>query len=100
MRTASPSGFGGTVSRSAFDSCSATARCQPPPGYSRPWCGTGKTTLVNGIIQILEKKRRILLEAPTGRAAKRMTEPTGREAKALHRLLEFDPKTMGFLRDR
>jgi len=63
--------------------------------------GTGKTTLVNGIIQILEKKgRRILLGAPTGRAAKRMTETSGREAKTLHRLLEFDPKTMGFLRDR
>jgi exodeoxyribonuclease V alpha subunit len=63
--------------------------------------GTGKTTLVNGIIQILEKKgRRILLAAPTGRAAKRMTETTGREAKTIHRLLEFDPKTMGFLRDR
>ncbi len=63
--------------------------------------GTGKTTLVNGIIQILEKKgRRILLGAPTGRAAKRMTETTGREAKTLHRLLEFDPKTMSFLRDR
>jgi exodeoxyribonuclease V alpha subunit len=62
--------------------------------------GTGKTTLVNGIIQILEKKgRRILLGAPTGRAAKRMTEATGREAKTLHRLLEFDPKTMSFLRD-
>ena len=63
--------------------------------------GTGKTTLVNGIIQILEKKgRRILLAAPTGRAAKRMTEATGREARTIHRLLEFDPKTMGFLRDR
>jgi ATP-dependent exoDNAse (exonuclease V) alpha subunit len=34
------------------------------------------------------------------RAAKRMTETTGREAKTLHRLLEFDPKTMSFLRDR
>jgi exodeoxyribonuclease V alpha subunit len=63
--------------------------------------GTGKTTLVNGIIQILEKKgRRILLAAPTGRAAKRMTETTGREAKTLHRLLEFEPKTMSFKRDR
>jgi len=63
--------------------------------------GTGKTTLVNGIIQILEKKgRRILLAAPTGRAAKRMAETTGREAKTIHRLLEFDPKTMSFLRDR
>lgn len=59
--------------------------------------GTGKTTLVNGIIRILEKKgRRILLAAPTGRAAKRMTETTGREAKTLHRLLEFNPKKFDF----
>jgi exodeoxyribonuclease V alpha subunit len=61
--------------------------------------GTGKTTIVNGIIQILEKKdRRILLAAPTGRAAKRMSEATGHEAKTLHRLLEFDPRTKTFLR--
>jgi exodeoxyribonuclease V alpha subunit len=63
--------------------------------------GTGKTTLVNGVIRILEKKgRRILCAAPTGRAAKRMTEATGREAKTLHRLLEFDPRAMGFSRNR
>jgi exodeoxyribonuclease V alpha subunit len=63
--------------------------------------GTGKTTLVNGIIRILEKKgRRILLAAPTGRAAKRLTETTGHEAKTLHRLLEFEPKVMGFKRNR
>jgi len=63
--------------------------------------GTGKTTLVNGVIRILEKKgRRILLAAPTGRAAKRMTQATGREAKTLHRLLEFDPKAQGFKRNR
>lgn len=63
--------------------------------------GTGKTTLVNGIIRILEKKgRRILLAAPTGRAAKRLTETTGREAKTLHRMLEFDPKVTGFKRNR
>ncbi len=62
--------------------------------------GTGKTTLVNGIIRILEKKgRRILLAAPTGRAAKRMAETTGREAKTIHRLLEFNAKTFGFDRD-
>lgn len=62
--------------------------------------GTGKTTLVNGVIRILEKKgRRILLAAPTGRAAKRMTETTGREAKTIHRLLEFNPKKFGFDRD-
>lgn len=62
--------------------------------------GTGKTTLVNGIIRILERKgRRILLAAPTGRAAKRMAETTGREAKTIHRLLEFNPKKFGFDRD-
>ena len=63
--------------------------------------GTGKTTLVNGVISILEKKgRRILLAAPTGRAAKRMSEATGREARTIHRLLEFSPKTMSFQRNR
>ncbi|MGI5865373.1 MAG: AAA family ATPase, partial [Myxococcales bacterium] len=63
--------------------------------------GTGKTTLVNGIISILEKKgRRILLAAPTGRAAKRMSEATGREACTIHRLLELSPKTMSFQRNR
>jgi exodeoxyribonuclease V alpha subunit len=62
--------------------------------------GTGKTTLVNGIIRIYEKKgRRILLGAPTGRAAKRMSEATGRVAKTIHRLLEFNPKKFGFDRD-
>lgn len=63
--------------------------------------GTGKTTLVNGIIRILEKKgRRILLAAPTGRAAKRLTQTTGCVAKTLHRLLEFDPKGQAFKRNR
>ncbi len=62
--------------------------------------GTGKTTLVNGIIQILERKgRRILLAAPTGRAAQRLRETTGREAKTVHRLLEFTPKSMSFERN-
>jgi exodeoxyribonuclease V alpha subunit len=63
--------------------------------------GTGKTTLVNGIIQVLKKKnRKILLAAPTGRAAKRMGETTGLEAKTIHRLLEFGPRTMRFERNR
>ncbi|MET0595383.1 MAG: ATP-dependent RecD-like DNA helicase [Polyangiaceae bacterium] len=61
--------------------------------------GTGKTTLINAIIQILEKKgRALLLAAPTGRAAKRMTETTGHEARTLHRLLEFTPKSNTFAR--
>ncbi|QQY79150.1 exodeoxyribonuclease V alpha subunit [Keratinibaculum paraultunense] len=52
--------------------------------------GTGKTTTINAIIKIFEKEGlKINLAAPTGRAAKRMTETTGREAKTIHRLLEY-----------
>ena len=62
--------------------------------------GTGKTTIVNSIIKILKQKdRQILLAAPTGRAAKRMQEATGEEAKTIHRLLEFSPQSGGFGRD-
>ncbi len=51
--------------------------------------GTGKTTTLNGIIELFEKKDlKVLLAAPTGRAAQRMSELTGRDAKTLHRLLE------------
>ncbi|WP_254217219.1 ATP-dependent RecD-like DNA helicase [Synechococcus sp. CCY 9618] len=61
--------------------------------------GVGKTTLINAILRILAaKKLRILLCAPTGRAAKRMGEATGLEAKTIHRLLEFDPAAFGFKR--
>jgi exodeoxyribonuclease V alpha subunit len=63
--------------------------------------GTGKTTLVRGIVEILEKKQqKVLLAAPTGRAAKRLAEMTGAEATTLHRLLEFNPKTRQFERNR
>ena len=59
--------------------------------------GVGKTTIVNGILKILAAKGvDILLCAPTGRAAKRMTEATGFEAKTIHRLLEVNPKGGGF----
>jgi exodeoxyribonuclease V alpha subunit len=62
--------------------------------------GVGKTTLVNSIIQILRaKKVKCLLCAPTGRAAKRLTETTGLEAKTIHRLLEIDPATGRFSRN-
>jgi len=62
--------------------------------------GVGKTTLINAILRILAaKKLRILLCAPTGRAAKRMGETTGLEAKTIHRLLEFDPAAFGFKRN-
>ena len=61
--------------------------------------GVGKTTIVNAILQILAAKEvRLLLCAPTGRAAKRMNEATGFEAKTIHRLLEVDPKGGGFKR--
>lgn len=53
--------------------------------------GTGKTTTINGIISLFERdKLRIQLAAPTGRAAKRMSEITGKEAKTIHRLLEVE----------
>lgn len=63
--------------------------------------GTGKTTIVRAIIEILGKRtRRIMLAAPTGRAAKRLSEATGREAKTIHRLLEYNAAKGGFLRDQ
>src|SRR5208337_249780 len=62
--------------------------------------GVGKTTIVNSILKILAAKGvRLLLCAPTGRAAKRMTEATGVEAKTIHRLLEVDPRSGGFKRN-
>ena len=62
--------------------------------------GVGKTTIVNAILRILAAKRvKLLLCAPTGRAAKRMTEATGMEARTIHRLLEVDPKGFGFKRN-
>ncbi len=62
--------------------------------------GVGKTTLVNAILLILRaKKVRCLLCAPTGRAAKRLSETTGVEAKTIHRLLEVQPGGGGFLRN-
>ena len=62
--------------------------------------GVGKTTIVNSILRILSAKAvKLLLCAPTGRAAKRMMEATGMEAKTIHRLLEFDPKAFGFKRN-
>jgi exodeoxyribonuclease V alpha subunit len=62
--------------------------------------GVGKTTLVNSILKILRaKKVKCLLCAPTGRAAKRLTETTGLGAKTIHRLLEVDPATGRFSRN-
>ena len=62
--------------------------------------GVGKTTLVNVLIKILSAKRlKVVLCAPTGRAAKRLAETSGCEAKTLHRLLAFDPRHGGFRHD-
>ena len=62
--------------------------------------GVGKTTIVNAILKILQAKGvAIALCAPTGRAAKRLAETSGMEAKTIHRLLEFDPGRAGFRRN-
>lgn len=62
--------------------------------------GVGKTTIVNSIVQIAAAKDAdILLAAPTGRAARRVGESTGREAKTIHRLLEVNAQTGEFVRD-
>ncbi|HSH12499.1 MAG TPA: AAA family ATPase, partial [Desulfurivibrionaceae bacterium] len=62
--------------------------------------GTGKSTILKALILLLEQQGvGISLAAPTGRAAKRMAEATGREAKTLHRLLEYDPVGRGFKRN-
>ncbi|WP_200905706.1 ATP-dependent RecD-like DNA helicase [Methylobacterium sp. ARG-1] len=62
--------------------------------------GVGKTSTLDTILRILRAKGvQVLLAAPTGRAAKRMNEQTGLEAKTIHRLLEIDPKHGGFLRN-
>ncbi len=62
--------------------------------------GTGKTTIINAVLRIYAKlSTNILLAAPTGRAAKRMSEATGFEAKTIHRLLEFSLQKGGFQRN-
>ena len=63
--------------------------------------GTGKTTIITAILRIFQQlKLRVLLAAPTGRAAKRMNEATGWGAKTIHRLLEYSPHKGGFKKDQ
>ena len=63
--------------------------------------GVGKTTVINSLLTIIEPQQlSIALSAPTGRAAKRLTETTGRAAKTIHRLLDVDPQTRGFKHDQ
>ena len=62
--------------------------------------GTGKTTLLKSLLAVLDQQHmRVKLAAPTGRAAKRMFEGTGRSTETLHRMLEFSPGIMGFARN-
>lgn len=62
--------------------------------------GTGKTTIIKAITGMFDSvKAKILMAAPTGRAAKRMAEACGREARTIHRLLEYSPKEDRFTRD-
>lgn len=62
--------------------------------------GTGKTTIIKAVVDIFQKwGREVLLSAPTGRAAKRLAEATGKPAKTLHRTLEFTPKKGTFRRN-
>ncbi len=63
--------------------------------------GTGKSTIVNFILNIFELENMIVfLSAPTGRASKRLSETTGKEAKTIHRLLEYNPKTGMFNKNK
>lgn len=61
--------------------------------------GTGKTTIIRTLLESAPEKTKVALAAPTGRAAKRMAEATGRPALTIHRLLEFNPQEASFLRD-
>lgn len=61
--------------------------------------GTGKTTIINCILELLSPENRTVLCAPTGRAAKRMTEATGTEARTIHRLLEYGGDEGAFSRN-
>ena len=75
--------------------------CQHPFVIITGGPGVGKTTLVRSVLEIFQaKKLKCVLAAPTGRAAKRLAETTGRTAKTLHRLLEFDPATGDFKRNQ
>src|SRR5205807_10495625 len=62
--------------------------------------GTGKTTVTNLIARAFDaQKKRLMLVSPTGRAAKRLSEVTSRDAQTIHRLLKFDPATHRFQYD-
>lgn len=71
-----------------------------PVGLLTGGPGVGKTTIVRFVVSLAEAAgARVLLASPTGRAAKRLSEATGREAQTIHRLLGYDPIGQGFLHD-
>ena len=62
--------------------------------------GTGKTTIIKAVVDVFHRwRKKVLLAAPTGRAAKRLSEATEREAKTIHRILEFNPRIGIFRRN-
>ena len=84
--------------REPAGSAPARSALEGPGHHRRP--GVGKTTLINSILKVLGAKGiEIALAAPTGRAAKRLSESTGREAKTIHRLLDVDPRHGSFRRN-
>ncbi len=101
-----PKGVEEAIERASSASLSATQRRAVRASFSRGLMvltggpGTGKTTTVRAVVRAHELVgHRVVLCAPTGRAAKRMSEATGAEARTIHRALEWSPQTGSFKRD-
>lgn len=87
-----------TLAQAQREALEQASRCKVMVITGGP--GVGKTTLMNAIVKVFQaRKLKVILCAPTGRAAKRLSETTGMLAKTIHRLLEFDPATGKFKHD-